>query len=233
MQSQWYDLKPKAVNLRKQGASIRYIENKLRIPRSTLSGWFKTVELGEKQKLLLASNWKQGLAKARRKAALWHKQQKQIRLQQAKSQALTSLGLLGSFNESMLELAFAMLYLGEGFKKPASQTGMGNTDPLILQFFIVILRKVYGVDRTKIRCELHLRADQDPEKIRHYWSKQLRVPLKNFTSVSIDKRTQGSPTYASYKGVCVVKCGYSAIQRKTIYLGKLFTKQVVSEYGGG
>lgn len=51
MYSKWYELKPKAVELRKEGTSIREIEKLLSIPRSTLSGWLKNIKLTTEQKL--------------------------------------------------------------------------------------------------------------------------------------------------------------------------------------
>lgn len=85
---------------------------------------------------------------------------------------------------------------------------------------------LYGVEREKIKCELHLRADQNPVSMKKYWAEELGLPLLNFKSVSLDKRTEGSPTYPSYKGVCVVRCGYVALQRKLVYLSQIFCDRV-------
>jgi transposase len=49
MRSKWSELKPKACKVRRQGISIRSIEKKLGIPRSTLSGWFRDINLSKKQ----------------------------------------------------------------------------------------------------------------------------------------------------------------------------------------
>ena len=40
-------------------------------------------------------------------------------------------------------------------------------DPLILKFFIKALNKNYGITPNKIKCELHLRADQNPQKLKN------------------------------------------------------------------
>ncbi len=53
MISEWYNLKESAVSLRRSGDSIRDIEIKLGIPRSTLSGWFKNIQLTDSQILAL------------------------------------------------------------------------------------------------------------------------------------------------------------------------------------
>ena len=51
-----YLLQP-GVGLDISDQSIKFIEKKLGIPRSTLSGWFKNILLTEKQKIKLQNNW--------------------------------------------------------------------------------------------------------------------------------------------------------------------------------
>jgi len=48
MVTRWFDIKDKALDLRQKGKSIRFVEKKLGIPRSTLSGWFKNIILTDK-----------------------------------------------------------------------------------------------------------------------------------------------------------------------------------------
>lgn len=227
MRSKWFKLKPEAIKLRRKGVSIREVEKLLKIPRSTLSGWFRTVKLTEKQKDKLLERWLKGLSKARVRAVLWHNQQREKRLRDAENQAVEILSNLDITNKSILDLSLAMLYLGEG-SKTKNGTAMGSSDPLILKFFINSLLKNHSIDINKIKCALHLRADQNPQVLEKYWSKELGIPLKNFTSPSIDVRTKGRPTYPTYNGVCVINCGNIALQRKLIHLGRKFCEQVIN-----
>ncbi len=231
MRSKWYELKPRAIRLRKRGCSIRTIEHRLGISRSTLSGWLKSIPLSGKQKERLLRNWHNALGGARKKAVLWHNAQKEKRVHEAEAAARQSLENINVRNVYTLELALAILYLGEGFKK-TSGAGIGNSDPKLLQFFIAVLHKLYHVERHQIKCELHLRADQNPAVLKKYWAKQLRIPLKNFSSPMIDRRTAGTKTYATYKGVCILRCGGVAIQRKLISLSQLFLEKVLVTTAG-
>jgi len=227
MQSRWFQLKSKAISLRKQGKSIRNIEVLLGIPRSTLSGWFKNIKLTSLQYKSLDEKHKEALIKARGKAVAWHNQQKKNRLRLAEIEAEETLTKIRD-NKETIELALALLYLGEGFKK-SPKTGMGNSDPLILKFFLKTILNIYKINIEKIRFELHIRADQNPETIRRYWSKELGAPLSRFKSVSIDKRTIGKSTYSDYKGVCVIDCGNIAIQRKLVYIGRKFCERILED----
>lgn len=229
MISKWFHLKEKATALRKNGFSIPHIEKQLKIPRSTLSGWFKTIVLTHQQKDKLRKEWLNALSKARKKAIIWHHDQKNKRLEQAKTQAAEILNKIDMPNLQIVELALAMLYLGEGFKK-SDATALGNADPLILKFFLSILLNVYHLDPKKIRCELHLRADQNPEKMKRFWSQELNLSVENFKSISIDQRTKGSKTYSTYKGVCVIHCGNVAIQRRLLFLANMFCNKVIDTW---
>src|SRR3989338_654896 len=227
MESRWFNLKDAAIAMRKKSASIKDIETRLKIPRSTLSGWLRVVKLRKSQKDLIHKRWRQRLVATRKRAVEWHNAQKANRLKDAENQALKASEAIDAGDPSILNLALSMLYLGEGFKKDTF--GMGNSNPMILKLFVSLLPKTYMVSLDKLSCELHLRADQDPQKIKKYWSKELGIPIDNFKWVSIDRRTLGSPTYPHYKGVCVIRLGSIAIQRKLLYTSKIFCQRVAEK----
>lgn len=224
MVSRWANKKSKAVALRREGSSIGSIEQMLGIPRSTLSGWFRSIPLTKKQQAELKKRAKEGLAKARLGAVRWHNAQKNNRLEKAAEMGREVLRLVPN-DAATLELALAFLYLGEG-GKTVSGTSLGSSDPHIARFFIRSLQKIYAVPVKYIKCYLHLRADQDPEKMKRYWSHELGLPLTNFGKASIDKRTAGRPTYPHYKGVCLVCCGKVEIQRRLMYIANGFCDAV-------
>ena len=231
MVSKWFRLKDRAITLRRKGKSLRQVESILGIPRSTLSGWFKDIQLDQNTKNRLHENWLQALVTARKKAVQWHNNEKEKRIMDARKEAEIIMGNLNFPDKSVTELALAMLYLGEGFKSK-SVTGIGNTNPLILKFFLHTMTTLYKVDMSQISCSLHLRADQNPKKLTIYWSKVLKIPLSNFGKASIDKRTEGSETYKEYRGVCVIRCGNVAIQRKLLYLSKVYCEKILETMGG-
>jgi len=224
MLSKWSDKKEAAIILRKKGNSIRNIEARLNIPRSTLSGWFKGIYLTKKQKAILDRRWREGFLRARRKAALWHNDQKQKRLEVAEWQAREIISNSDIANPNLIEIAFAMLYLGEGFK--GDYTGMANSDPAILHSFVSFLIKNCHVPINKIKCSLYLRADQKAVSLKKFWSQTLNLPIENFKYANIDQRTLKSKTRDSYKGVCSISCGNVAIQRRLVNIGRIFCEKI-------
>jgi hypothetical protein len=219
MKSKWFHLKDRAIKLRKQGKSLPYVSKTLGIPKSTLSGWFKDITLTKKQQQQLNKNWRDALGKARIGAVKWHNERKAERLAIAKQQALETIASIDHTDRAVLELSLAILYLAEGSKKNV-ETALGSSDPNTLRFYLRALGFLYSVNHTGLRCELYLRYDQDPEKLKRYWSKELSLPLDNFKQVNIDKRTQGKTTYDGYRGVCNIRGGGVAIRRRLVYLAE-------------
>ena len=223
MKSRWFHLKDEVIALRKNGVSMTTIERQYGIARSTLSGWFKEVRLTEQQRTRLMKNSQDGWAKARLNAVETHRAQKAARLLKARQEAEETLEKI-EISDAVLDLAFAMLYFGEGSK--SGNTSLASSDPNILRFVLIVLKRNYGVLLENVRCDLHLRMDQDGQLLKLYWSNELGVPLERFRYVAFDKRSEGKPTYSHYKGVCVLVCGQVAIQRKLMYLYNLFCERV-------
>ena len=211
--------------MRENGNSIREIEKILKIPRSTLSGWFKNIKLTKEQKSKLNKNWQNALDYARKKAVVWHNKQKEIRIREAQNEAINTLKNIDKNDNYILELALAMLYLGEGAK--SNGTSMGNSNPLILKFFIKSIKTLFNIDKSDIMCDLHLRSDQNIKETILYWSNELDIPKIQFSAIK-DKRVVKSKTYSYYKGVCVVRCGRIAVQRRIVHLAEEFSKIVIA-----
>jgi len=226
MQGKSTYIKSKAIELRKLSYSLNEISQLLKVPKSTLNGWLRTVILSPGQKELLDTRRRDGLVEARKKALIWHTTQKENRVKEAQDEAREILSTLDLSDVNIPILALSFLYLGEGLKN--KETAMGNNNPLILKFFIHVLQDIFLVDKNIIACELHLRADQNEEELKQYWSKELDIPLKQFKKTSFDRRTQGIQTFNDYKGVCAIRCGNVAIQRKLVYLSKTFCQKYLA-----
>ena len=123
----------------------------------------------------------------------------------------------------MLELALSILYLGEGAKRGSAS--LGSSDPLILLFTIKAVENIYGIPKWKIKAELHIRQDQNGIDLMKHWSNTLNIPVQNFSFVTY-KRPIKSKTYETYKGVCVLRFGGFAIQRRLVFLSRGFCNKI-------
>lgn len=228
MESRWLELKGRATSLRKRGLSIRYIENKLGISRSTLSGWFKDIKLSKEQRKKLFNDWKNGLMNARKKAALWHIKQGNDRKWAIREEVKNFVSGV-NIDKKIGELMMATFYLAEG-GKTENNFVIANSNPEILKGIINLQRYLYKLDESKFRCALHLRKDQDEERLKNFWSKTLDIPKLKFLKTQFDKRTI-KKTYDHYKGVCVLIYYDMALQRRILYLGNEILK-IINNMGG-
>jgi tRNA G10 N-methylase Trm11 len=77
-------------------------------------------------------------------------------------------------------IAGLALYWGEGKKSDWATTGVTNTDPQILQFFIKWLEVNYGINKKSMRVALQLYNDMDIKKENNYWAEKLKITQKQF-----------------------------------------------------
>ncbi len=228
MESKWESVKPLAIEMRRNGNSIASIQKEFDIPLSTLSGWLRRIVFTDNEKELINQNKDVALKEARRLAVLTHNASKQARIETARNEAELSMSNLPEENNEILEIALAMLYLGEGAKADKGLR-LGNSNPMIIKFYINALERLYGLNRNSFRIALHLRADQDENTLKMFWSEILNVSIDCFTYCIKDPRTIDRPTYPGYYGVCLVDCGPVAIQRKLMYLADMFCKRVTEK----
>ena len=202
-----------ARRLRREGWSLREISEELGIPRNTLTLWLRDIELTPDQhERLRDKKLKAGFANeySRFLAAEWHRRQKmdRIEIERRKAEAL-----LDSLEQPMhaTHIAAAMLYLGEG-SKAADALAFANSNPDIICYWLYLLRTGFPIDESKFRLRVMIRADQDGEEIRQYWTNITNI--HKCMPVYVDPRTVGkSATYADYKGVCTIYYNDLAMRR--------------------
>jgi hypothetical protein len=82
----------------------------------------------------------------------------QQRFRNARDQAFrtgTEIASLVPDNDVVHELALAMLYLGEG-DKSGHRVQIANTDPVVLQYFLWAIERLYKIDRSEMSLRLNL-----------------------------------------------------------------------------
>ena len=219
-------LQTKVRELRSQGRTYLEIREALGvdIPKSTLSDWCRTVTVPHHFVQKVKNLNKLSLAKAREIANDLRKQKRVTFFQalDAKNQDLLS---LFDKDKHTRKITLAVLYLAEGSKTARGSLMFGNSDPLIIELFINLLRECYKVDESKFRCTLQGRADQDIDTLEKFWSKTTGIPLDQFYKARIDKRTIGQTSRKlDYKGVCRIDYFSSAIDLELKYIAQMLLK---------
>lgn len=100
------------------------------------------------------------------------------------------------------------LYWGEGTKMNPTSVRLGNTDPYLIKAFLIFLRKIYGIDDSKLRFALQIFTDMDQKKEEKFWREFLNIDAKQFYK-TINTRSGSIGTYRtkSKHGVLTVYFG--------------------------
>lgn len=202
MKSKYKQYKKEAIDLRKRGNTYGMIIKKInvKIPKSTLSYWFKKIKLSKKAIKKMDSSIYQNMKKARIIAINTKKEKRIAYLEKIKNKVI-HLNKIQK-NRDVAKIILATLYLGEGSKNRSSIM-FGNSDPKIIRLFLKLLRLCYSIDESKFRCTLQCRADHNITELEKFWQKVTNIPSDKFYKARIDPRTIGKKSKKlDYKGVC-------------------------------
>lgn len=205
MISKFIKYKQKAIDLRKRGFTYGEIRKNTNnyIQKSTLSCWFKSVNLSyaAKERLRYVTNC--NIRNAHKKALKANRERRVVYLNNIKN----SVRHLENYkqNKNIAKIMIAMLYLGEGSKTIKGSLLFANSNPDIISLFLNLLRRCYCIDKRKFRVTVQCRADQDTLKLEKFWSKITKISPKQFYKTRIDPRTIGKKSKKpEYKGVCCI-----------------------------
>ena len=200
------ELKAKALALRGQGRSLLEISVELGIPKNTVQGWVGQVVLTDAQRARLCRKELESRARGRELAVLaW--QRKIAAWKKGIENQVEYLGSLPFDQPQIGRLACGLLYICEGGKYPsARQLTFGNSDPRLIQTFLLLLRKYFTIEERKFRIAVLRRWDQNAAELARFWSGITGIPLAQFYHSHADRRTKGIPTLRrNYYGVCYVR----------------------------
>lgn len=199
------NIKIEAIKLRLHGKTYSEINSKLakKIPKSTLSEWFKNLEFTKTQKRNLENNVQNKIKKSQLMAVKAVRKAKIDRLKILKNKNSFILPLL---DLNIQKVMLSILYLGEGSKSKGSQNmTLGNANPDIIKLYLVLLNNCFKIDMSKFRVRIQCRADQNIKQLEKYWQEITKIPIKQFYPTYVDKRTIGKPTRrVNYMGVCAI-----------------------------
>jgi len=170
----------KTLTLRKQGMSYSQIRSIIKVSKSTLSLWLKNYPLSKERIKELRAFSEQRIERFRETV----RQKREKRLTETYQ---TQKQLILPLSNRELFIAGLLLYWGEGTKCKRDGLSISNNDPSVIRFFIYWLKKSLAIPKKKIRILLHLYNDMNINNELNYWSKILRIPLRQFNRSYIKK----------------------------------------------
>lgn len=170
--------KQKAIRLRLKGLSYNQISKIINVPKSTLSSWFRNLEVSKAVKKSNIEKAKQIWAK---NITVFNKRRSQLcRAQwlQNQNEAKKDIGRI-SIRE--LKLIGSALYWAEGYKKGNWNLVFCNSDPDMLALMMEFFLKVCHVPIGKIKAQIQLHPRIIARVATKYWSKVIGLPVRQFS----------------------------------------------------
>ncbi len=195
------DLQKKAVEMRRNGSSIREIEKELRVARSSASSWVKNVALTKEQIDYLYRSKKNGGLKGSYIASQNKIKERIVRTKEIEKNAKQDIGNLSNRDRFILGVA---LYFGEG-SKTSHNVSFTNSDPKAVLFMKNWLIEYCGINAATIICNLYIHDNLDEKSAKDYWASLLSIPLKQFRKTYIVKNNENRLRKTKHNnGICRV-----------------------------
>ena len=170
------ELKLKARELRKNGLSVKAIQEKLKVSRSSVSLWVRDIKLTRKQLEKLYLNQKTGGLKGSIIAAM-----NKIKAREELTEKLIKEGRkeIGNLSKRDKFITGVAMYFAEG-SKGDKNVSFSNTDPKAIKFMVDWFRNFCKVPEKKFRASLYLHDNLNERKAKQFWSKLTKIPLDQF-----------------------------------------------------
>lgn len=195
----------KAYKLRIAGRSYNEISKLLKVPKSTLSGWFTDLELPREATKRLKDR-----VHAASLRGLIARNKNQTILAETRSKEMHDEGkkLIKDISKRDLLIIGTALYWAEGYKRPvvirgrartSHRVSLTNSDPNLICIFLQFLRETCRVPNEKITIWIRYFEHQNPIYLLDFWQKRCNIPYGNFRNAlqTISISSQRKKSYNS------------------------------------
>lgn len=176
-------LKLQAQEMRKKGLSVRYIQKKLKVSKSSVSLWIRRIKLTQKQLEKLYLNKKTGGLKGSIIAAMNKIRKREEITKKIMEEAVREVDKLSEREKHLIGIA---LYFAEG-NKADKNVSFSNSDSRAIKFIVDWLRNYCRVPEEKFRCSIYLHDNLNENSAKNYWSNLIKIPISQFTKSYIVK----------------------------------------------
>lgn len=184
-------LKEKAIRLRRLGLSYSEIRKTVRVAKSTLSLWLRSVGLARRQRQRLTEK----RLKAALRGAIARKTQRILLTRQIKNEALSEVKYISGRE---LWLIGVTLYWAEGSKikdyNPSQSVIFTNSDPNMVRVFLKWLHESLKIPSERIEFEIYIHESyyDRAEGVRKYWQEVTRFPARSFAKIYFKRERKSS-----------------------------------------
>lgn len=177
-------VKEKAVALRERGYSMKEIAVTLGVAKSTSSLWVSKIILNEQATERLR---KKGII-GQYKSMETRRKKRELLIKGLNENAALALSKT-NLDQNICKLLCSIFFWTEGGKSSDSYVYFINSDPIMVEVFIKLLRSAYSIDEKKLRAIVHVHEYHDKEEIKRFWSDVTKIPTSQFTKSYLKPNT--------------------------------------------
>jgi hypothetical protein len=155
----------KARLLRAQSRTLADIAETLGVSKSSVSVWVRDVPFRPSPR-------RYGARRRRNR-------QHEAKLRQVEELDREGLIRIGDLSGQAFLAAGAALYAGEGSKTDGT-VNFANSDPRMVRFFCVWLRRFFEIDESRLRARVYLHQGLDIDATQSFWSELTGIPKDQF-----------------------------------------------------
>jgi hypothetical protein len=200
----------KAIQLRREGKSIKEIAKALCISAGSASRWTQDIELSDAQREYLRIRQIASGHKGRVAGANMNREKRLKRLHSADKLAREDIPEISKKDLFYIGIG---LYWGEGTKARHSPFGVTNSDPRIILLMMRWFEECFNLGRDRFRprvfiSDIHRERE---EVILAYWADALSIPLSQFCrTVFLNKGKKRYENHDRYFGVMALQVAKAA-----------------------
>lgn len=219
----------KAKKLRLKGATYSQVKKELRVPKSTLSLWFKALPRPSHMYFIDRDSWLKEIRKLSVASKNKKRQDETALLTKKIKEEVGRWKFLDSLD--MGKCLLSILYWTEGQKLPEKQAPVkfANTDPRLVLLFLTLLRKCYPIDETKLRIGLHVHWYHNKNKVKRFWGKLLNIDESNFNKIYIKHRGKTRRFRKNFAGICFVIYYSLKLRREIVETGYNIAERIIGK----
>jgi hypothetical protein len=185
--------------LRQLGLSYREIREIIPVPRGTLSGWCRDIELTPEQAERIERNRKDQYLRL-----LVGKRRRTKRLDE-----IAAIRNAGQVEGRTLAadpdwVAGVVAYWAEGSKRD-NELGFSNSDPEMIALFISWARRYLALEIDRFTISLHLHSGQDETERKTFWSNVTGLSMGQFRKTYIKPEGTGHRKNILYNGTASIR----------------------------
>lgn len=169
----------RALQLRKEGKSIKEIAKSLGVSVGSVSTWVRSVVLTDQQIELLSQRSTDPYYGRKKEYLNKLKKRHENKVAKLHKEGLRN---VGNLSKREIFLIGSALYWGEGFKKDR-QVGLASLDKDIARFFIYWLKSCFDIKSKDliVRVTANVSYKSQIDKLEEFWSKYLQLPRSSFS----------------------------------------------------